>query len=132
VTDHAVFPSSVTERGADGRRFLQPAAVLLRMPKRRAAMATITGTSTEAEIATAYLANCGYEEDDDATKAAAFVTVLRAMLKRGLTQIRHDNEEMRFSIEQLREEIKDARRFISQSAGAAASVVHPSLEYYRD
>lgn len=45
-------------------------------------MATLSSTSTDSEVLAAYDDNAGYDEDDSTTKASAFVTACRIMLRR--------------------------------------------------
>lgn len=76
-------------------------------------MAVVDSTSTEAEIAAAYLDNCGYVEDDSLAMARRFVTACMAMKKRGLKRFQQGPTEMEFSMESLREDIREARQFIT-------------------
>lgn len=97
-------------------------------------MATVTSASTTAQIAAAYLDNCGYVEDDDSAMAKRFVTACMAMLKRGVRTIEHAGERMEFSPPDLRELIKEANRFIGARAGVAAGgsgVKHASFKDFR-
>lgn len=92
-------------------------------------MATVDRTTTTTEIGLLYADNCGYEEDADAAKASAFITVCRSMLARGITTIEHNGSRMQFSAASLRALIDEARAYVSsQSAGR---VKHASFENFR-
>jgi len=98
-------------------------------------MATITSSSTTADIAAAYLDNCGYYEDSDADMARRFVTVLTAMLSRGMTAFQNGEQRMEFSPRDLREMIREARQFVaanSSPADGGAGVTYCDMQNYRD
>jgi len=83
-------------------------------------MASITSASTEAQISAAYLDNAGYEEDDSLSMAKAFVTVVLAMMKRGISRIKHGDEIMEFDNESLRALLANARQFVADKSGPDA------------
>jgi len=83
-------------------------------------MATITSASTEAQISAAYLDNVGYEEDGSLSMGKAFVTVVLAMMKRGISRIKHGDEIMEFDNESLRALLEDARQFVADKSGPDA------------
>lgn len=78
-------------------------------------MATLSSTSTLAEVLAAYRDNASYEEDGSVAKARAFITAVRFQLgyaqrerKGGASGAEHE-----FNLEMLREELKDARAFVA-------------------
>jgi len=97
-------------------------------------MATITSSSTTAQITAAFLDNCGWFEDDDADMARRFVTVCTAMLSRGITEIEFGGERTEYTPSVLRELAADAKLFISGKATVAtggAGVKFTSFEDFR-
>ncbi len=75
-------------------------------------MATVSSTTTETQLRAAYKDNCGYREDASATEAAAFITVLEAMLDRGLRVLEFDDQRFEFSTAALENSIKRAQQFL--------------------
>ena len=97
-------------------------------------MASLSSTSTDAEVKAAYDDNASYAEDASATKAAAFVTACRILLrrlpKRGKLGGRH---EIELDPKILRLELSDARQWLATNASGAGSGLRAfSLEDYRD
>jgi hypothetical protein len=98
-------------------------------------MSTLSSSSTLAEIQAAYDDNASYEEDGDATKAAAFITACRMLLRRIPRRVSHGGrgaEEIETSPEQLREDIADAHRWLCAHGGNRRPVTVASFENFRD
>ena len=76
-------------------------------------MATVSSTTTEAQLRAAYLDNCGYREDDSASEASALITVLEAMLDRGIRVIEEGEHRYEFSTGALENSIKRAQQFLA-------------------
>ncbi|HUU91532.1 MAG TPA: hypothetical protein VM238_10005 [Phycisphaerae bacterium] len=101
-------------------------------------MSTLSSTSTFAQVTAAYDDNASYEEDQSTTKAAAFITACRFLLRLLPRRTSHggrSGDETEFEPERIREEIADARAYIARNSAAtsgAFGVRHPSFENFRD
>lgn len=82
-------------------------------------MSTLTGTSTEAQCWATYDDNASYEEDSSVTKARAFITACRILIRRRPTAI--GRGERSTSLESLREELKAAQSWLETATAAASS-----------
>ncbi|MBW3540758.1 MAG: hypothetical protein KY476_10845 [Planctomycetes bacterium] len=99
-------------------------------------MSTLTSASTRAEVLAAYYDNASYEEDASVAKAKAFVTACRFLLKRDPQRSRHGNSETQLDTSAIRQELEDARAWISahdtSSAANRGRCLHPSFAHFRD
>lgn len=97
-------------------------------------MATITSSSSTAQISAAFLDNCGYREDGDADMARAFITVCMSMLNRGITEVESGSERTEYTPSILMDLSKEAQKYIAQNATVAAGgagVKFTSFEDFR-
>lgn len=96
-------------------------------------MASVTSASTDAQVWAAYDDNASFEEDDSPTKAAAFVTACRVLLRRRPTQISADGLSTAFDAQAIRDELARATRFLAANRdGAGGKVKHLSFSGLRD
>ena len=72
----------------------------------------LSGTSTLAEIQTAYLENADYQESGDVTKAKTFVTACRMLLVKMPEEADHSGERLQFDMELIRDEMKAAQSWL--------------------
>lgn len=86
-------------------------------------MSTLTSSSSIAEIYASYDANASYEEDQSPTKARAFVTACRFLMRRASRSAKggRGGAEQEFDLEQLRREVEDARLWLSQNSNLDTS-----------
>ena len=71
----------------------------------------ITSSTTEAELQAAYLENCTYLEENSTTKAAAFISVCRALLARPVSSGK-GTFHAAWSHGELLSQIKAAKRWL--------------------
>lgn len=86
-------------------------------------MSTLSSSSTYSDAVDAYLDNASYEEDASVTKAKAFVTACRFLIRfPARTQVggRGAGHEMEFDLKTLREEITAAQDWIAVNDEPAA------------
>ena len=99
-------------------------------------MSTLSSSSTTAEIQAAYDDNGSYEEDGSVTKCAAFITAVRLLIRRLVTEAAHGAERVRLdeNLRQYRQELKHAQAWLAAQGGTdgAPRVRHRSLEEFRD
>ncbi len=84
-------------------------------------MATLDDTSTDDEVRAALDANASYEEDRSVAKCRAYITAIRIRINR-IPRASHDGKTDRsveFDLKTLREEQKDARRWLAANRGLA-------------
>jgi len=99
-------------------------------------MATLDSTSTWAEVVAAYADNVGYDEDNSATKARAFVTACRLLLspamssKRTVHGGRGGGEELELDLAEIRRQLEAAQNWITGNA-SGGGVRHLSVEEFR-
>lgn len=90
-------------------------------------MATLSSTSTDAEVAAAYDDNASYETDASPSKAAAFIEAVRILLRRRPKKAgKGRSQEIEFDMTILRDQILDAQRWLAQygvSGGGAVAEV---------
>lgn len=87
-------------------------------------MATLTSSSTLAEVQDAYDDNASYAEDESVGKAAAFMTAVRILLRRmPKRQVfgGRGGQELESEMGLLRAELEDARRWVASHSGGAAN-----------
>lgn len=96
------------------------------------AMAALSSTSTWAEVTAAYDDNASYAEDASSTKAAAFITACRVLLRRLPKRSVHGGrggEEIEMDTRLIAEELRDAKRWL----GTQSSVVRQAdFSSFRD
>lgn len=93
---------------------------------------TLNSSSTDVEVAAQYMDNLTYDSETTSDSAIAFIAACRAMMIRGIIEMGTGEQRMRFSTESLQKQIEDAEAFIATLSGATGSVVHHSLEFFRD
>lgn len=79
-------------------------------------MSTLSSDNTYKEILAAYMDNAGYEEDGDVTKAKAFVTACRMLIRypsRLQVGGRQAGHEMEIDVAELRAEMAAAQSWIA-------------------
>jgi hypothetical protein len=97
-------------------------------------MSTLSSSSTRAEVIASYQDNASYEEDQSATKAAAFVTAVRLLLQQLPKKASHGEgraESVELSIETLKQELDDARRWLAQNRSPGGGVLYASFSDFR-
>jgi hypothetical protein len=105
-------------------------------------VSTLDSDSTLAEIQAAYDDNSSYEEDGSTTKAKAFITACRMLIRRLPVRSVHGGgggrgQEIETTVEQLQKELQAAQEWLkvndsSATAAAAESAIFRSLEEFRD
>ncbi len=86
-------------------------------------MATLSSSSTLAEIQAAYDDNASYAEDASTVKAVAFITACRLLLRRTYKRQVHGGrggQELEADPSLLRAELEDARRWLAARVNRAA------------
>jgi hypothetical protein len=98
-------------------------------------MADITSASTLAEVQAAYDDNASYAEDNSVTKARAYETACRVLLRRLPQQAGRNGTAFMLDKQSLREELATVRSWLSvrnQATGASgATSRHLSFEGFR-
>jgi len=94
---------------------------------------TLTSSSTDAEVWASYDDNASYEEDESRTKAAAFITACRILMRRRPKRLAFDGKgEGEFDEVAIREEVKQARSWLAiHPASGTASVRYADLSGFR-
>lgn len=97
-------------------------------------MSTLDSSSTWAEILAAYDDNGSYEEDNDVSKARAFVTACRLMLRQFPKRTAHggsgrDTTEMEMDPRLIREELQQAQQWLSQNQNGSGPPRYRSLSF---
>ncbi len=82
-------------------------------------MSTLDSTSTEDEIAAAYMDNASYREDGDVAKAKAYITACEFMSMRGVSVIDRDGKRMEFDQRVIESQMQRAERFIAARRSVA-------------
>jgi hypothetical protein len=94
----------------------------------------LTSQSTNAEVWAAYDDNASYEEDGSRTKALAFVTACRIILRRRPAST--GRGEQNVSFESIREEMDSARSWLAANPATDGTgrqaARFASFENYRD
>lgn len=96
-------------------------------------MSTLSSSSSYQEIVDSYEDNASWFEDGSATKAAAFVTACKFLIRRipkRQSSGEHDNE---FSVAEVQAESKKAEDYIKTAgrSGSAKSVRYLNADSYR-
>lgn len=78
-------------------------------------MSTLNANSTLAEVLAEYDNNASYEEDGSVSKAQAFITAVRIMIRYAQRERKggFSGAEHEFNLEVLREELKEARSYVA-------------------
>ncbi len=82
-----------------------------------------------------YLDNCGYREDDSVPMARALITVVTAMMSRGINEMSHGGEVIRFTMDGLQWLIEDAKKFVAaarDTADGGSGALHVDFRRFRD
>lgn len=80
-------------------------------------MSVLSSSSTDAEVWAAFDDNASFEEDNSASKAAAFVTACRILLRRMPKRMGVDGEWTEFNSGFIQSELERAKRFASAASG---------------
>lgn len=94
-------------------------------------MSTLTSASTLTEVLAAYDDNASYFEDDSVSKARAFVTACRILLRRLSYQANHGSVGLRIETPRIETELRAAERFLAAHPSAGGAAVGFSLENFR-
>lgn len=86
-------------------------------------MATLSSTSTLAQIQAAYDDNASYAEDGSVAKAKVFVTACRLLLRRTPSGVTHGAGSVSMDVNQIRQELEDARQYISANGNSSTGGV---------
>lgn len=96
-------------------------------------MATLSSSSTDQQVWDSYDDNASYEEDGSTSKAAAFITACRILLRRRPRRARSDGEEIEFDANAISQELEQARAWkATNTAASGAGVRHLSFSRLRD
>lgn len=88
-------------------------------------MATLSGTSTVAEIETEWKANASYLEDDSPTKCRAFITAGKCLLLVLPSSTVKGENSLGFNIEEIGSHIREAERWLAAHPTAMATYLGP-------
>ena len=96
-------------------------------------MASINSTSTLTQVQDAYDDNASYAEDDSISKARAFGTAARILLRRLPTESRQGTASVRRQMDLIQKEIMDARSWLQMRDvdRSAAEVVHSDFADFK-
>ena len=95
-------------------------------------MSTLTSSSTDAEVNAAYDDNASYAEDSSATKAAAFITACRFLLRRMAKTAGHGPATLTLSPELVLQEMRAAQAWLAANpTDTNAGVIHYSFNEMR-
>ena len=97
-----------------------------------APMSSLNSSSTIAEITAAYLDNASYEEDDDASKARAFVTACRLLLLMLPSRSRGGGSEVELDLVRIENQMQAAQSFLAVHPDGAAAGSGGGLVRYSD
>lgn len=96
-------------------------------------MSTLTSASTDADVWAAYDDNASYEEDGSRTKALAFLTACRFLIRRKPKRMFHNQRGSDFDEVAIREEMTAARAWLDlHPASTTAAVRYGDLAGFRD
>jgi hypothetical protein len=94
-------------------------------------MATLTSSSTTAEVKAAYDDNAGYAEDDSAGAATTFITACRILLRRlPKSVMRGSSDQLTLELELIHKEMLAAQRWLSGKR-TGGGVRHPDFSNFR-
>lgn len=94
-------------------------------------MASISSTSTLAEVQASYDDNASYAEDGSVAKARAFETACRVLIGRRPLSAGKDGENISLPIPQIQEELRRVRTWLAAAGGGVSRVKHADLRGYR-
>ena len=96
-------------------------------------MSTLSSSSTDTEVWAAYDDNASYEEDADSSKAAAFITACRILVRRRPKRIEFEGKSGDFDEIAIRQELGQARQWLAlHPASDTARVRYGDLSTFRD
>jgi hypothetical protein len=95
-------------------------------------MSTLTSSSTYAQVLAEYDDNASWEEDASLSKAKAFLTACRFLLRYAKVQSRTGrgtgaSQEMDYDT--IRSEMNEARAFVADQEASASSSTNPSVTH---
>ena len=94
-------------------------------------MSTLDSSSTITEVYASYDDNASWEEDGSSTKAAAFITACRFLLRYAEEASRGGagtNVSQKFNYDTIRAEMNEAKKYVAEQAAGGTSnpnVLHP-------
>ena len=96
-------------------------------------MSTLSSSSTWAQVKAAYDDNASYEEDGSASKARAFVTACRIILRRLASRAANGDQEVEFDPKLIQSELNAARQYVATADPAThtGGVTFASFEDFR-
>lgn len=97
-------------------------------------MAALSSASTDQEVWDEYDDNASYEEDESVSKAQAFITACRFLLRRRPNQISVDGTTTAFEPGAIQRALDDARKWLALNNTSAngGSVRHLDFRYLRE
>lgn len=96
-------------------------------------MSTLSSSSTDAQVWAAYDDNASYEEDDDRSKALAFITACRFLIRRKPKRIFHHEKGADYDEVAIRQELQQARTWlVLNPASSTSQVRYADLKGFRD
>lgn len=99
-------------------------------------MSTLSSSSTIAQIKASYDDNASYEEDASVSKAKAFITACRLLIRQTPTELAKASGRVQIDVKLIQEEMNEARDFVSSydtsdSSGADTRVRHADFRNFR-
>ena len=85
-------------------------------------MSTLSSSSTNDEVWNAYDDNASFEEDASLSKAKAFVTACRILLRRQPQRFAVDGQMGEFNASEISAEMQRAQVYIAEARGAGRSI----------
>lgn len=76
-------------------------------------MSTLNSSSTDAEVAASYDDNASYAEDNSVSKARAFITACRLLLRRRPSSLSQSGRSVAFDAGLIRKEMDEAKDWLS-------------------
>jgi hypothetical protein len=98
-------------------------------------LSSLNGDSTDAQVWAAYDDNASYEEDGSLTKAKAFITACRILLRRLPKRQKSGGAEIETDPTRLSKEMEEAKQWVASnpsSSAAAGSVRFADFNGFRD
>lgn len=97
-------------------------------------MAAVTSASTDEQVWDAYDDNASYQEDESVTKAQAFITACRLLLRRRPNQISQNGQSVAFEAGAIQKGLDDAREWLALNNTSAngGSVRHLDFRCLRE
>lgn len=92
-------------------------------------LSTLSSSSTDAEVLAAYDDNASYEEDGSTSKAAAFITACRFLLRKP-KRMAEDGAEIEYDRGLLRDELARAQAFYAANVSTGAAI-HTDFSSFR-